>query len=175
MQNKFDRSGAFTVYFIRNENGRVYAGKTCDLPRRLRQHNGELAGGARYTRGRGPWRPVATVTGFETDVQALQAEWRLRKALRKARSPCAAIAKACRDLLSRGVGWTRSSPRPDDQALCVSVASSEMAAATGFDLALGTVVPEHWAFHVVDDPDRGPEAFLPYGPDAFFPGGKEDL
>ena len=171
MARKFDRSGAFTVYFLRNENGRVYAGKTCALPRRLKQHNGELSGGARYTRGRGPWRPVATVTGFETDIQALQAEWRLRKALRKARSPCAAIAKACRDLLGRGYGWTRSSPRPDDQALCVAVASSEMAASAGFDLSL---VPEHWAFHVVDDPGD-PEAFLPYGPDAFFPGGKEGL
>lgn len=36
----------------------MYTGVTRDLLRRLRQHNGELVGGAQYTRGR---RPVALI------------------------------------------------------------------------------------------------------------------
>ncbi|MEE4662100.1 MAG: GIY-YIG nuclease family protein [Halieaceae bacterium] len=42
------------VYLLRCADGTLYTGVTRDLPRRLRQHNGELAGGARYTRGRRP-------------------------------------------------------------------------------------------------------------------------
>jgi putative endonuclease len=37
-------------------DGTLYTGIAADLERRLRQHNGELAGGPKYTRGR---RPVA--------------------------------------------------------------------------------------------------------------------
>ena len=43
---------------LRCADGSFYAGITTDLKRRLAQHNGELAGGARYTSGR---RPVEVV------------------------------------------------------------------------------------------------------------------
>lgn len=46
------------VYLLRCRDGTFYTGVARDLERRLRQHNGELAGGARYTRGR---RPVELV------------------------------------------------------------------------------------------------------------------
>jgi putative endonuclease len=46
------------VYLVRCADGSFYTGVTTDLPRRLRQHNGEIAGGAGYTRGR---RPVCLV------------------------------------------------------------------------------------------------------------------
>ena len=46
------------VYLLRCADGSLYAGVASDLERRLRQHNGEIAGGARYTRGR---RPVKLV------------------------------------------------------------------------------------------------------------------
>lgn len=44
----------WAVYLLRCADGSLYTGIARDLPRRLRQHNGELAGGARYTRGRRP-------------------------------------------------------------------------------------------------------------------------
>ncbi len=42
------------VYLLRCRDGSFYTGVARDLERRLRQHNGELVGGARYTRGRRP-------------------------------------------------------------------------------------------------------------------------
>ena len=42
------------VYLLRCADGTLYTGIARDVQRRLRQHNGELAGGARYTRGRRP-------------------------------------------------------------------------------------------------------------------------
>ena len=44
------------VYLLRCADDTLYCGVTTDLDRRLAQHNGRLAGGARYTR---PRRPVA--------------------------------------------------------------------------------------------------------------------
>jgi hypothetical protein len=52
-------------------------GKTNDIRRRLRQHNGMLAGGAKATRGRGPWTLAWYVTGFRSETDALRFEWRL--------------------------------------------------------------------------------------------------
>ncbi len=54
---------------------RTYIGKTNDLERRLRQHNGEIAGGARSTRGRGPFKYAFYTTGFQSEGDALCFEW----------------------------------------------------------------------------------------------------
>lgn len=51
------------VYLLRCADGTLYTGVARDLARRLRQHNGEIHGGANYTRGRRPveliWSEVA--------------------------------------------------------------------------------------------------------------------
>jgi putative endonuclease len=44
----------WAVYILQCADGTLYTGVARDLQRRLRQHNGELAGGPRYTRGRRP-------------------------------------------------------------------------------------------------------------------------
>jgi len=46
--------GRWFVYLVRCAHDSLYTGVTTDLARRLRQHNGEIAGGAGYTRGRRP-------------------------------------------------------------------------------------------------------------------------
>lgn len=46
------------VYIVRCSDHTLYTGVTTDPVKRLRQHNGELVGGAKYTRAR---RPVELV------------------------------------------------------------------------------------------------------------------
>ena len=58
---------------------RTYAGMTNNLPRRLRQHDGIIKGGAKATRGFAPCQLLFVVHGFGTDKRsALRAEWRLK-------------------------------------------------------------------------------------------------
>jgi putative endonuclease len=50
----------WTVYLAQNPNGIFYTGITSDLDKRIQQHNGLRTGGAKFTRGKGPWRIVHT-------------------------------------------------------------------------------------------------------------------
>jgi len=52
----------------------TYIGATVDPDRRLRQHNGEITGGARRTHGLS-WQRACYVSGFPTWNAALQFEW----------------------------------------------------------------------------------------------------
>lgn len=79
------------VYMLRCADDTLYTGITTDLDRRLAQHNGERAGGAKYTRVR---RPVELVyqEGVESRSLAGQREAQLKKLprvekLRLIRSP----------------------------------------------------------------------------------------
>ncbi len=49
-------AGHWWIYLLHCADGTLYTGITRDLSRRLRQHNGDIVGGSRYTRSR---RPVA--------------------------------------------------------------------------------------------------------------------
>ena len=56
------RTGAlWYVYLLECRDGTLYCGITCDLERRVAQHNGLVPGGARYTRGRRPVRLTASL------------------------------------------------------------------------------------------------------------------
>jgi structure-specific endonuclease subunit SLX1 len=65
----------WSVYLLEEEGGkRTYVGATVDIHRRLRQHNGEISGGAKATSGK-VWKRVCYVTGFPHERGALQFEW----------------------------------------------------------------------------------------------------
>jgi len=66
------------VYAILNASGTVYTGQTTDVGRRLAQHNGEKPGGAKFTRGRGPWKLVH-VEAFENVGEALKRERAIKR------------------------------------------------------------------------------------------------
>lgn len=44
----------YFFYILRCADNSLYSGITTDLERRLKEHNGERAKGAKYTQGRGP-------------------------------------------------------------------------------------------------------------------------
>lgn len=79
---------AYLCYLLKSvsQPTQTYVGVTNDLPRRLRQHNGELSGGAKSTRRYRPWSTVLHVEGFETRGQALQFEWAVKHTSGKRRS-----------------------------------------------------------------------------------------
>jgi predicted GIY-YIG superfamily endonuclease len=62
---------------------KTYVGATINPDRRLRQHNGEIAGGARATHGR-KWKRVFLVSGFADERAGLRFEWRWKYLTRQA-------------------------------------------------------------------------------------------
>jgi structure-specific endonuclease subunit SLX1 len=64
-------------------NAKTYVGATVNPDRRLRQHNGELVGGARATAGR-KWARRFLVGGFADERAALRFEWRWKWLTRQA-------------------------------------------------------------------------------------------
>ena len=75
----------FYVYLLLSENGIYsYVGATIDVNRRLRQHNGEIKGGAKATTSKeGKWRRICYISGFPDWPAALQFEWRWKQLSRK--------------------------------------------------------------------------------------------
>lgn len=72
------KTSTYVCYLLASGN-RTYIGITNHLSRRIRQHNGELAGGAKYTRGK-QWRVVCYVGYFSTKQEAMRFEWRYKRA-----------------------------------------------------------------------------------------------
>ncbi len=78
-----DCSGWYCYMLASTDGARTYVGATVNPARRLRQHNGELAGGARATKGR-QWRRMFLVGGFADERAALRFEWRWKWLTRQA-------------------------------------------------------------------------------------------
>lgn len=106
----------YYVYWLQSAS-RSYIGATVDPARRLRQHNGEVKGGAARTRGRGPWRFHCVISGFRTWRESLQFEWAFKHHSRTCRS-VATREDALRQLMARE-RWTSNSPRASEVALVV--------------------------------------------------------
>lgn len=82
VQVNMNTSNKYYCYIIRSTNpnfsNSTYNGSTNNLVRRLRQHNGELVGGAKATKGKGPWEYIVIWEGFESKIEALSCEWRIK-------------------------------------------------------------------------------------------------
>lgn len=55
-----------------------YVGMTTEPHRRLRQHNGEIKGGGKYTSQHRPWTLVKVYGPYESRSSALKAEYALK-------------------------------------------------------------------------------------------------
>ena len=66
-------------YVIYNDQGLTYNGYTVDPARRLRQHNKEIKGGAKYTSRHSGWKYLYIVTSPQfTKNTALSFEWSVK-------------------------------------------------------------------------------------------------
>ena len=70
------------VYVVVCFDNSFYCGITTDIVRRIKQHNGELSGGAKYTRGRRPCRLVYKEKA-ENRSSALKKEYWFKKLSRR--------------------------------------------------------------------------------------------
>jgi len=84
------------VYLVRCSDGSFYAGVTTDLERRVRQHNGEIVGGANYTRAR---RPVVLAWYEECENRSVaqQREYSVRRLSGREKRRLAAKAAVVKD------------------------------------------------------------------------------
>ena len=108
------------VYLLCNDAGRTYVGCAVDSGRRLRQHNGELAGGAAQTQRGRPWRHVVLVDGFRTRQEGLQFEYAWRRVHRRQR--CAYSVAGRRKSLEALLAlarWSRNAPLASEVPVCV--------------------------------------------------------
>ncbi len=73
----------YWCYMLRNKSDEynlyTYCGYTTSPQRRIRQHNEEIKGGAKSTRGKkSSWEFMFLMTGFKTNHNALSCEWKLK-------------------------------------------------------------------------------------------------
>lgn len=133
-----DKKGSWVCYILRSKNPaharKTYVGKTNDLFRRLRQHNGEIKGGAKYTSGKGPWEPFIVVKGFQYEHECLQFEWAMhnpieedpkkkkRKVVRRhgQKGRCKSL-----ELVLSKKKWTSSAPLMKNYPLIVETSLSQ--------------------------------------------------
>lgn len=77
-------------YILRCVNGEnsncTYNGSTNNIWRRIRQHCGEISGGAKATKGK-KWEYYAIMTGFTNHQNALSCEWRIKHPTNKKKRP----------------------------------------------------------------------------------------
>jgi len=71
-----EERGWYVYLIISADMRKTYVGVTTDFERRLKQHNGELNGGAKASRAGRPWQCVCLVHGFEGRSEACGFEWK---------------------------------------------------------------------------------------------------
>jgi predicted GIY-YIG superfamily endonuclease len=78
ISSSFLPSNNYICYLLVSEcSNKTYVGITNNLQRRIKQHNGSLSGGAKYTCSGKPWKVYGYVKGFGADKSsALKFEWR---------------------------------------------------------------------------------------------------
>ena len=69
----------YFCYILRSLNEKykneTYIGFTDDPLHRIRQHNGLIKGGAKFTKRKRPWKIVLVISNFPNKIIALKFEW----------------------------------------------------------------------------------------------------
>ena len=107
------------IFYIVQNRGYTYAGVSPDPVKRLRKHNGEIVGGAKYTLSKGPgWTHVCLISGFQTKIQALQFEWASKHVPPREAGGLINRVKKLYILLNKQ-NWTSKAPMADTVPLTV--------------------------------------------------------
>ena len=107
------------VYCLESSEGATYVGATTDPYRRLRQHSGELSGGARYTTGRvarGETWSLFCFVGPFGKIDALKFEWKWKWHSKKmSGSPLERREKALQKLLELNENLSIHFPKSEQE------------------------------------------------------------
>lgn len=77
-----DNDNLWVVYLLRCADDSLYCGITNHLEKRIKQHNGELKGGAKYTRTNGPCKLVYQESAKDRSV-ASKREYEIKSMTRE--------------------------------------------------------------------------------------------
>ena len=107
----------YFVYLLESTNHTTYIGATVNLEHRLRQHNGEIKGGAvattrKVNKGE-TWKRVCHIQGFPTWSECLKFEWAWKfysRKLSKKLFPLDRRKKALETLLSLEKSTSKAVP-----------------------------------------------------------------
>ena len=116
----------YWIFYIIQNKQWTYAGVSPTPQRRLRQHNGEIKGGAKYTTSKGPgWKHVCIVSGFRTKIEAMQFEWAVKH---EAPRNAGGIVNRINKLLGvcNKTKWTSKSPNACDVPLTIHWHASDV-------------------------------------------------
>ena len=99
----------WVCYIIENK-GYTYVGVSNNAKKRLRAHNGEIKGGAKYTTSKGPgWKHVCIISGFPTKIESMQFEWALKHVPPRNAGGIINRIKKLKTLLNK-TKWTSKAP-----------------------------------------------------------------
>ena len=102
----------WSFYIIHNK-GCTYAGVSPDPIKRLKKHNGEISGGAKYTLSKGNgWEHVCIISGFQTKIQSMQFEWAVKHVPPRDSGGLINRIKKLYIVLNKKI-WTSKSPNAD--------------------------------------------------------------
>jgi predicted GIY-YIG superfamily endonuclease len=108
----------WVFYIIQNKNY-TYAGVSPTPGKRLRQHNGEIKGGAKYTTSKGEgWEHICLVKGFNNKIEALQFEWAVKHAPPRNIGGIESRIKKLFDIINKE-RWTSNAPLASEVMLTI--------------------------------------------------------
>ena len=108
----------WVCYIIENK-GYTYVGVSNNAVKRLRAHNGEIKGGAKYTGSKGPgWKHICIISGFPTKIEPMQFEWALKHVPPR---NAGGISNRIKKLyfLCNKTQWTKNSPLAETMPLTI--------------------------------------------------------
>lgn len=107
------------VFYLIYNNNLTYAGVSPTPEKRLRQHNGEIKGGAKYTTGHGSgWKHLCIVRGFQNKIQAMQFEWAVKHEAPRNLGGIVNRLKKMNNVLCKEK-WTQNSPHSNTVPLTI--------------------------------------------------------
>ena len=126
MTKKKEKEKNWVCYCLCDKTrGYSYVGITNNFTRRHRQHNGELVGGAKYTRAHRPWSTLFKLHGLQTHQQVLQFEWAMKHRRKRGHKGVVGRIRTLESLLSVKTRWTKRAPKICSLSLVVEVFLTE--------------------------------------------------